>query len=588
MVSLSSELNSQSGHDSEAVLSRFGTRREWRNVLLYGLLLIILTSLPYLLAWSRAGDEWVYSGSLFGREDTYSYLGKMRLGARGIFNFYLFYTPEPHNSAPLIFLPYILPGWIVGRFVSDQDPALIGILTGLFHLMRVMFNALLIGVLYRFIAAFIESPHTRLAALVLATLGGGLGWLLVPAGALPPEFYIPEGFSFLILLGLPHLALARAALLGGFLLLFKAIESPVASRQSSAISQDSSLALITRYSLLSGICWLIVGLSVPFYLSVLYVILATWGLIAWIITHRFPMRLVVNGLLAAGITLPLFLYYAHVFTSNPVFAVWSAQNILRSPNPLHYLLAYGLIVCFAVIGARRMSRQSPVASPKSIALSTRYFLLGWPLIVPLLIYLPMITVQRRLAEAVIVPLAILAAIGLESLADNPRWRRIRFPALVLMCLSSLLLLIIMTLGSLNPSRPQFRPVEEIRALNWLNANAPADSVVLAAYDSGTIDPPHEGDTGNLIPAYTNLRPYVGHGPETVQSSQKDTQVRRFFADQMKADERQALYQSVNIRYIFYGPLERTLRPDATTQPEWVSDGELIYDEDGYQIYQLID
>jgi hypothetical protein len=552
--------------------------REWRNVALYALLLLVLTTIPYQLAWSQAGDEWVYSGSLFGREDTYSYLAKMRLGARGIFDFYLFYTPEPHNSAPLIFLPYILPGWIVGRFVSDQDPALIGALTSVFHLMRIVFDALLIVVLYRFIAVFIESPRTRFVALLLATLGGGLGWLLIPTGELPPEFYIPEGFSFLILLGLPHLALARAALLGGFLLLFRAVESPV-------VSQDSSRGLVTRHSLLAGLCWLIVGLSVPFYLSVLYVILAIWGLITWIITRRFPVRLAANGLLAAGITLPLFLYYAHVFTNNPVFAIWSAQNILRSPNPLFYLLAYGLIGCLAIIGARLISRKASEKDASGFALRTHHFLLGWPVIVPLLVYLPMITVQRRLAEAVIVPLAILAATGLEALAEHPRWRRICFPALALMCLSSILFLLIMTLGSLNLSRPLFRPVEEIRALNWLNAKAPADSVVLAAYDSGTLNPPHEGDTGNLIPAYTNLRPYAGHGPETVQSSQKDAQLRRFFANQMTADERLALYESANIHYIFYGPLEHALSP--TGQPEWANDAELIYDEGRYQIYRVI-
>ncbi|MBL8163839.1 MAG: hypothetical protein JNJ61_17765, partial [Anaerolineae bacterium] len=197
------------------------TRGEWQRVALFALLLILLTSAPYWLAWSRAGTEWQFSGFLFGADDGYSYLGKMRLGVRGLWEFYLFYTPEPHASAPLTFLPYILPGQIVRLFTSPADPGATALLAGIFGLMRVIFDALLIVVLYRFIAAFIASPAGRFRALLLATLGGGLGWVIALGGGLPPEFYIPEGFSFLILWGLPHLALARAALLGALLLILQ-------------------------------------------------------------------------------------------------------------------------------------------------------------------------------------------------------------------------------------------------------------------------------------------------------------------------------------------------------------------------------
>ncbi len=574
-------------------LSPHISRREWRKVVLFAVVIIIITILPYVIGYLKQGNGWSFSGFLFGVEDGNSYIGKMRLGARGLLDFYLFYTPEPHAAAPLVFLPYIIPGWIVGRFVGDHDPALFQVLTLVYHLMQMVFNLLLIVVLYRFIAVFIRSPKTRFLALVLATLGGGFGWLLTLMGQSnwlgtpPPEFFIPEGFSWLILLGLPHLALARAALLGGFMLM---IQSPVISRQSSAkeensrkleaarLKTDGNSAIGIRYAVLAGICWLVVGLAVPFYLAIIYVILALWGLVLWLVKRRFPREFVMAGGIAAGLTLPLFAYYSYTFAVNPIFAVWSSQNILQSPNPLHYVAAYGLLVAFALVGGRWAWRKITGSSP-------HYALLLWPVVVPILVYLPM-NVQRRMAEAVIVPLAILAAVGLRFMTRRPVWKRLYRPAVVVLCLSSVLFVVGITFGALGQARPLFRPTAELAALDWLNNHAPADSVVLTAFDTGTQSPKNDIDTGNLIPAYTNLRPYVGHGPETVHSPEKDAITRRFFADDMSAGERRDLYASVNIRYIFYDPMEQTLFTNQAGIPAWQADAEKIYDVEGYQVWQV--
>ncbi len=552
------------------------TRREWRNVILFALLIIVLTTLPYVLGYLKQNSQWQFSGFLFGVEDGNSYVGKMRLGARGLLDFYLFYTPEAHSTAPLVFLPYIIPGWIVGRFINDHSAALVPVLTLTYHLMQIVFNLLLIVVLYRFIAVFIKRPQTRFLALVLATIGGGFGWLLTLLGqsswlgSPPAEFFIPEGFSWLILLGLPHLALARAALLGGFLLLFKALST----------KQGSSLSI--RYAVFAAVCWLVVGLAVPFYLPIIYVILGTWGLVLWIAQRRFPRELLIPGGIAAGITLPLFAYFTYAFSANPIFAIWSSQNILQSPHPLHYVAAYGLLVACALIAVRWLWRKT-----QHSALNTLHFaLLLWPIVVPILVYLPGLNVQRRMAEAVIVPLAILAAVGLRFLARMPRWKRLYRPVVVAMCLSSVLFLVGITFGALGQSRPIFRPTAELAALDWLNNHASADSVILTAFDSGKLSPTTNIDTGNLVPAYTNLRPYVGHGPETAHATDKDAATRRFFADQMTADERRTLYGSVSIRYIFYGPMEQTLLATKKAAPAWQSDADKIYDTDGYQIWQI--
>ncbi|MCB9450468.1 MAG: hypothetical protein H6672_03465 [Anaerolineaceae bacterium] len=536
-----------STHDTSLI-----TAREWRRVLLFTLVILIGTSLPYWLGWATHQGDTAFSGFLIGVDDGNSYLGKMRLGAAGHLDFHLFYTTEPHESAPLLFLPYILPGYVIGRFIPATDPALTGVLIGVYHLLRLVFDALLILVLYRLIAVFLRPSRLRLLALILATLGGGLGWLLLFAGESPPEWFIPEGFGFLVLFTLPHLALARAALLGGLLLLFRGLG---ANRRW------------LPWSLAAGGCWLIVGLAVPFYLVVIYGILGAWGLAVWLRERHFPLILALRGGIAAALTLPLFAYNLIVFTSNPAFAQWSAQNLLPSPPPLHYLLAYLPLGVLAVVGGRWAWRRA--------AQDGRYALLvAWPLIVPLLVYLP-VNVQRRMAEAVLVPLGILAAAGVGMLVRH-KWRRGVVIVLLLTLASTLLLWGGMFLTALSTQPPVAFPQAEIAAFNWLNAHAQPGEAVLSAFS-----------TGNRIPAYTNLRVYAGHGPETLDATAKTETIRRFFAGELSAADRTTLYDTAHIRTIIYGPAERALAGDTADTPAWIDDKvTLVYDSGGYQIFTV--
>ncbi len=534
------------------------TRREWANVLVYAGFLLLITTIPYLLAYTVQGSNWTFNGFIFGVEDGNAYLGKMRLGARGEWQFFLFFTPEEHDSAGLLYLPYIIPGQLIGLLVDDHNPMLFSALIIVFHALRIIFDLILILVLYRFIATFLLHPSTRFLTLILATLGGGLGWILIFFGAFPPEFFIPEGFSFLVLLGLPHIALARAALLGGFLLFFQTL-----SAQTHG----------WRWGLAAGSCWLIVGLSVSFYFLILYCLLAVWGLVIWIRQRTFPWSFAWHGGIAVTVTLPLFAYYLFTFTQNEAFAQWSSQNLLPSPPPLHYLLAYGVLAGLGWIGGRWAWRHTN---------DPRFDLLvGWVCIVPILVYLP-INVQRRLAESVLIPLSILAVAGLRLLVPvlatrqkipyHRAWQRIRQGSMILLTSSSALFLVISTIIVLNPSRPLFRPTPEITALDWLNNYAADNEIVLGAKE-----------TGNLIPARTNLRVFLGHGPETLSAENKEKQVAAFFGGELAVQ--QQIIQHYNIRYIFVGPLERDLADNQNIDENRFFTK--VYDEGGYQIFEAV-
>jgi len=198
--------------------------------------------------------------------------------------------------------------------------------------------------------------------------------------------------------------------------------------------------------------------------------------------------------------------------------------------------------------------------------------------VPLLVYLP-VNVQRRLAEAVIAPLSVLAALGLARLVRRlpaARARRALTAAVVgALSLSSLALLLLALPAAASRAEPVFVPGALVRAFDWLNARAEAGEVVFAAFR-----------TGNRLPAYTHLRAFVGHGPETLDAAAKTAQAEAFFRGELSPAEQAALLAGQRVRYIVYGPSERRLAPDAPAVPAWAAGLAALYDSDGVTIYAV--
>ncbi len=541
-------------------------QRKYISRVVAALLVIAVLSIPFINAFSKQNENWHFTGFLLFVEDGNSYLGKMRLGAQGDFNFHLFYTSEAHDGVSFLYLPHLITGWIVGQIVPETSPNHTQALIIGYHVLRIIADILYLMVLWRFITVFLKTNRAQYSAFLFATLGGGLGWLFMIAGqtdwlggglGLPPEFYIPEGFSTILLFGLPHLALSRAAMLLGFLLIFRAIRI------------DTHWI---RYSIGAGLSWLTVALGVPFYLAVLAAVLGMWGILIWVQQRQFPFKLAVRGGIAFVITLPLLFYLLISFSQNPAFALWSSQNILISSSPLGYLVGYGLLAFLALLAIGWAFRKGKMQS--------RYLLLvGWVLIVPVLVYLP-INVQRRLSEGVIVPLAILAAFGLERLAQGRKW--IFILSWFIISLSSIFFLAGSILNSMRTAPITFRPAVETHALNWLNQIAPVNAVILTGED-----------TGNIIPAWTHLRSYIGHGMETLDWTRKRALVEAFYTGALDAEQRTLLLSgeclprnsdlcSDPIDYIWVGPLEHENYADInlSLSDEW----EIIYDEQGYTIY----
>lgn len=545
------------------------SRYEWWQLSFYIIGLLVVTSIPYVIAQQQAGDTWLFNGFMFGVEDGNAYLGKIRLGVEGNWRFYLFYTPgADDDKASLLYLPYLLAGHAVRLLIDEQDPQQrFEAMVLAFHLLRMISSVLLLVAIYVFSAYFLRSRSARFLALVMASIGGGVGWVFgfmgrgEWLGSPPPDFFIPEAFGFLVIFGLPHIAMARAALLAGFCCLFQAIRPQTPRHQQP------------RWALLAGLCWVLVGLGVAFYLVIIYCIVLAWGAATWARQRTLPWQLIRPASIAVIITWPLFFYFVWLFTFNEPFTSWSAQNLLPSPHPVVFALAYIFFIPLAILGGWWHWRNRPQAPA--------LLLVGWVLVAPILVYLPL-NVQRRLSEAVIVPLSILSVAGLQLLtiklpgqSYSKRWRSTRTLWLVPATLTTALILVGSSFAPLSPGRPLFRPQAEIAAMDWLASRATANETVLGA-----------PSTGNLLAARHDIQVYLGHGPETIGSDEREEQIERFFGDQLSSTEQAQLLADVN--YVFYGTAERELEDDTLqpNEPDWATNLRLIYDQDDYQIFEV--
>jgi len=543
------------------------SRREWRWVAIFTIIALFLLLLPYVLGFSREGTQWRFSGFLVGVEDGNSYVAKMRQGSDGAWLYRLAYSSEPQRGA-LIYLPYLLLGKLAA------PPALHLQLIALFHLARLVAAAGMIFATYWFLAMCVADVSLRRVGLLLATLGGGLGWVQLASGSMtswtsmPLEFYSPESFGFLEAFTAPHLAAAHALLLLSLIFFLR-----------GALSADRGGGWKAGAALLGA--WLFQPLTVP----IAWVVMAAYvALIA--IADRIgrrgrslkpgssglrarpsPLQLAFgHAARAVSLSFVPVVYSAAAFNLDPVLRQWTSQNLLPSPPPTEYLISYSLLLLFAIPGIFAVVRRREASGALPV---------GWLLVFPALVYFP-INLQRRLADGFFVALLALALGGYEYLEGRaprgfPRLLRI---LLVTLSLPATVLLYVGSIRSaLQPASPEFLPASEVGILNWLDQNADPRSVVLCSFD-----------TGNAVPAYTDLIPYIGHGPETLFLQEKLQSVSAFFAPGSTSSLRQEILDKTGAGWVMLGPSERSqsLENDLAR----MSTVTLRFQASDWQVYQV--
>ena len=509
------------------------------------LIVLAITSIPYVFGAALATEERVFGGFVYAVEDGYSYLAKMQMGAAGHWLFHLAYTPEPHQGG-LFFLYYILLGKL-SRLLG------LSMVTGL-HLSRVVTVPFGLFCYYRFIAYWTPDRAVRKLGHLLFGFTAGLGWLWLALGrdmtlgAAPVDLWVPDALYFFSALTFPHLPLAQ-----GLLLWFV----------------TDAFDFLTTGRVRSGILAALVGLLVslihPYTLPIIGIILGLF-LCVQVIRRRWRFWPAVGKLaLVMAPSAPYLVYSLVVFWTNPALRSWREQSQTVSPWPRYYALGMGLILVWAAVG---------VARRRTLPGRHVGFLITWAVAVPILLYVPS-SIQRRFLDTYQAPLTVLGAWGMHSVLSRLRRPLARHVLLAFSVGIMMLTNVFLVIGAVallqGQSEPIFRPATEQRAADWLAQRAQGQ-VVLSDYM-----------TGNYLPTRGAVRVFLGHGPETMHSSEKRELVEQFYDSETDDVWRRNLITTYDVRWVWWGPWERAL---GTFDPHEATYLRRAYDAGGYAVFEV--
>lgn len=514
------------------------TAGEMRAVVAVAIVITAVSCLPYL-----AGDWLTPAGRVFGgfvldEIDSNTYLAIMQQGARGQWTATLLYTPEDH-PALVLYVFYLALGHVA---VWLNLPLIL-----VYQAARAMSAVILLVAVYLFVSLHIESRRGRWIAYLLAATGSGVGLLvallaggLAPGGISPIDFWLMEGYVFFTLFLFPHSALSMACLLG------------VVGGMTRAWQQRPGW----RPWLLALASGLALSILNPYVLVIAGVVLGGYWVLTWIVHRRLPWR---EGVLLAawGVAVaPPVAYYALQFMAHPVWESFLAQDVVPSPPLWYYVTGYGLILAFALGGAWYVLRHR---------LTQQWVLVVWPVVTILACYVPF-SAQRRMVFGLIIPLAALAAIGLERQV-LPAIQGCRFSGwlaalgyarqrlanlvtalIIATAATSSLFLIASSLVSIATGHPDItQPAAVEEAIAWLGRHSTADAVILSSYR-----------VGNIIPARIGRRVVWGHWDETAFYADKKADVAAFFDVVTPDQNRLAILHRYSVDYLLHGPAERGL------------------------------
>lgn len=499
-------------------------RREVRFVFLLAALLLVWTALPELAGRLLAepgavpyigGDNGVYFG----------YIEQVRQGA---WLFRDLYTTEPQPYG-LLNIFWLTLG-LAGR-VSGATPDLI------FFLARLIF-APVVALAALFAAkTFLPDHADRRIALSLALFGAGIGaWVVIarslvgfpPAGdALPIDLWVPEMSVTLSALSTPHFLASIAVIITILSLTCRFAQTPTLRRALGA-----------------AVLVLALGQFHTYYVPLVGAVAAA-GMLALRPTGRrfwqslgFLVLLAVAGVLGA-------LPYAWLSATDLTTILRNATNRTPMLDWGAAVVGGGFFLPLAVVGVVRGWKERRPAWR---------FLCVWVAVQMVFIVMPL-PWQRKMTEALIVPLAFLAAPELRRIA---RALAVRMPAslaairpllagaaLFVLFGGSTMMQMLIVAGPTMYSTPITPSPADMRAFAWIRGSMTADAVIAAT-----------AERSNGIAGFTGRRVYAGHWSETVNIEMHLAALSWLGNGAVSDAARLRFLRHAGITHVYIGRLER--------------------------------
>lgn len=489
-------------------------------------------------------------------QDTYTYVAFIEQARQGRVLFENLYTTEA-QSVSLLRPSYILLG---------KAAALIGTSSiVMYHLGRIVFGALFCVVLFIFLGQLFKTSGRRLLAFTIILATTGIGFFVGRFWGQSSDLWIPEANTFLSLQEAPHFILSQTLMLLSFLFLIKAwmiSGLKVATKKRSIYFTISFLSLFT------------LGFEHPYDLLICSgtAILAGGYLL---LTKKITKSAMIIGVGIVILATALGNLYQYAQTiSNPILNNWAANS--SSPTPMDYILGFGLIIPFAVLGLEKYLSLRKV--PQLIIIS-------WIVATSILLYSP-VFFQRRLSEGFHIPLSILATEGVIMVAVFvssfvlPRGKKIVYRLVII--ISVILMVIGTILGVGNDIKVigndnlnayyYYLSRTEIEGMEWLRTKTGPKDVILTNWFYG-----------NILPGVAGRKVYLGHKAQTNNFDKKVETVNKFILNK-NADEAYKFLRDNHISYVYLGKNDSMLtygfKPDK--KPYLIK----VFDENGARIYKV--
>jgi hypothetical protein len=508
-------------------------------------LVVLLTTLPYLLAYSVSNT---FVGQIYNIVDFSVYLSWTRQAADGHFGtLNLFTTVKQHGY--LFNCLFLVLGNVV-RVTGLPIPIV-------FQIFRVGGAILLLWVAYLLCrTTYPTSVQARLTSFALIALSSGFGFVYWPkwidhnVPQTSVDIWQPEAFTFLSIYATVLFVVATIFILTAFYNL-------VRGEQTGQY----------KYAVYAGLCGLVLG-NIHSY-DILH-IAAGWGLYLIVITaaeRKFDISRWLRALIAGALALPSSAYQYWVFLHEPVFNA-RAKTPTLSPNLYFYMMGYGLVFFLAAIAIALIitRRRDFVAFFRSGKVAT--WVVCWAIAGLTIIYLP-VEFQRKMAMGEHIPLCILAGGAAAYLVSHSN-RALR-P--VLLCI---LVAATFPTNALFLSR-EYRHIEngrseisqanlyltqpQVDVLGWIKKNTKPGEAILAFQP-----------ISQFIPGYCDRAVWVGHWSETPDYASKSAQLLTNFLASTSDEDRQNFILGTQTDYLVYWTSTAGEQPRLTRHgPEYLDD-----------------
>lgn len=518
--------------------------------ILIGFIAILFANLTYIYGYTVSKPDLGFLGrKVINSQDTYTYVAFIEQARQGRVLFENLYTSEPQSLS--LFRPlYIVLGKLALLFNVQS--------VYVYHIGRVVLAFIFCFVLYRFLRYFFEKPGERLFAYSVVLLSTGLGFILGQLFPQSSDLWIPESNTFLSFGEAPHFIFSQILMLIAFMSFIKGVEE---KRTYNFIVSSIALLLLTFEHPFN----IVITFSV---LLVLTIIFARKG--------QLNQSIAWGVALTMGIQIIAALYQLYGSFNNSVLNQWVQNNILPSPNPINFIVGYGLLIPFALIGIEQVLKKH----------SIWFFLtIIWVVVTFVLLYSPL-AFQRRVSEGVHIPLAILSSVGLITVAKYASGfvvegikKKVYYAFLVgavlVLSIGSFSIAVLETTTVSRDTIDQYYyylAQPELAALNTFRDNTSYKDVLLANWFYG-----------NVAPGITGRKTYLGHRIQTINFDKKTNEINKFLLE--KDDKKSYRFLKNNgITFIFLGINDSMVRYGFN--PASRSYLEKAYDYQGVRIYHV--